>query len=72
MQIGDIIHLNGLRAEYNLFGRDRFSACTLPNGDYVILALEDNYVKLAWSDSSGCPSRKHRYRIEKSACASPA
>jgi len=72
MQIGDIIHLDGLRAEYNFFGRDRFSACTLPDGDYVILAFEDNHVKLAWSDASGCPSRKHRYRIEKAACTSPA
>jgi hypothetical protein len=72
MQIGDIIHLNGLRAEYNFFGRDHFSACTLPNGDYVILGFEDNHVKLAWSDASGCPSRKHRYRIEKAACTSPA
>ncbi len=71
MRIGDIIHLDGLRAEYNLFGRDCFSACTLPDGDYEILALEDNHVKLAWSDASGCPSRKHRYRIEKAACTCP-
>ncbi len=71
MQIGDIIHLDGLRAEYNFFGRDRFSACTLPDGDYVIVALEDNHIKLAWTDASGCPSRKHRYRIGKAACTSP-
>ncbi len=45
MQIGDRIHLDGLKAEYSLFGRDRFSACTLPDGDYVIVALEDNHVK---------------------------
>ena len=43
MQIGDVIHLDGLKAEYNFFGRDRFSACTLPDGDYLIVALEDNY-----------------------------
>jgi len=65
MQIGDIIHLDGLRAEYSLFGRDRFSACTLPDGDYVILGFENNQVQLAWSDPSGYPSRKHRYRIGK-------
>jgi hypothetical protein len=67
MQIGDIIHLDGVKAEYNIFGRDRFAACTLPAGDYVIVALEDNHVKLAWTDSSGYPSRKHRYRIGKAA-----
>lgn len=72
MQIGDIVHLDGLRAEYNLFGRDRFAACTLPDGDYVIVALEDNHVKLAWTDASGCPSRKHQYRIGKAALTSPA
>jgi hypothetical protein len=65
MQIGDVIHLDGLRAEYSLFGRDRFSTCTLPDGDYVVLGMEENYVNLAWSDGSGYPSRKHRYRIEK-------
>lgn len=72
MRIGDIIHLDGLRAEYNLFGRDQFAACTLPDGDYVIVALEDNHVKLAWTDASGCPSRKHQYRIGKTALTSPA
>ncbi len=70
MQIGDVIHLDGLRAEYNFFGRDRFSACTLPDGDYVIVALEDNNIKLAWSDAGGCPSRKHRYRVGKAALIS--
>ena len=72
MQIGDIVHLDGLTAEYNLFGRDRFSACTLPDGDYVIVALEGNHVKLAWSDAGGCPSRKHRYRVVKAALVSSA
>ncbi len=71
MQIGDIIHLDGLRAEYNRFGRDHFSACTLPDGDYVILGFEGDHLKLAWSDASGLPSRKHRYRIVKAACMSP-
>jgi hypothetical protein len=67
MQIGDIIHLRGLRAEYNFFGRNRFADCTLPDGDYVILGFEDNHVELAWSDPGGYPSRKHRYRIGKAA-----
>lgn len=65
MQIGDVIHLDGLKAEYSLFGRDRFSTCTLPDGDYVILGFEEGYVKLAWSDEAGAPSRKHRYRIRE-------
>jgi hypothetical protein len=64
MQVGDVIHLDGLKAEYSLFGKDRFSACTLPSGDYVIVGFEEKYVKLAWSESGGYPSRKHRYRIE--------
>ena len=67
MQIGDIVHLGGLKAEYNFFGRDRFSACTLPDGDYVIVALGDNDIKLAWTDDTGSPSRKHRYRVGKAA-----
>jgi len=67
MQIGDIIHLDGLKAEYNFFGRNRFSACTLPDGDYVIVALGDNHIKLAWADAGGCPSPKHRYRVGKAA-----
>jgi len=66
MRIGDILHLDGVRAEYNLFGRDRFSACILPDGDYVIVALDASHVKLAWTGADGCPSRKHRYRITKS------
>ncbi len=64
MQVGDVIHLDGLKAEYSLFGKDRFSACTLPSGNYVIVGFEEEYVKLAWSESGG-PSRKHRYRIER-------
>jgi len=72
MQIGDVIHLDGLKAEYSLFGRDRFSTCTLPNGDYVILGFEEGYVKLAWSDVTGTPSRKHRYRILEAEVRHPA
>jgi hypothetical protein len=63
MEIGDVIRLNGLKAEYSLFGKDRFSRCTLPEGNYVIVGFEEGYVKLAWSDIDGHPSRKHRYRI---------
>lgn len=71
MQIGDVIHLDGLKAEYSLFGRDRFSTCTLPNGDYVILGFEEGYVKLAWSEGTGAPSRKHRYRIREAEVGPP-
>jgi hypothetical protein len=67
MRIGDVVHLDGLKGEYSLFGRDRFCACTLPDGDYVIVGFEDGYVKLAWSEVSGAPSRKHRYRVDRSA-----
>lgn len=72
MQIGDVIHLDGLKAEYSLFGRDRFSTCTLPNGEYVILGFEEGYVKLAWREGAGAPSRKHRYRIREAEVKSPA
>lgn len=65
MEVGQVIHLDGQKAEYSHFGKDRFSTCTLPDGDYVILGFEDSYVKLAWSDATGRPSRKHRYRIEE-------
>ncbi|MGB9615956.1 MAG: hypothetical protein ACP5M0_08345 [Desulfomonilaceae bacterium] len=67
MQIGDVIHLDGLKAEYSLFGKDRFCACTLPDGDYVVLDIEEDYVRLAWSEAPGFPSKKHRYRIERQA-----
>ena len=54
MQVGDVVHLDGLKAEYSLFGRDRFCACTLPDGDYVIVGFEDEYINLAkknsWAD----------------------
>lgn len=65
MKKGDTIHLNGLKAEYSHFGRDRFSTCTLPDGKYIITEIQDRYVNLAWSDAEGHPSRKHRYRIDK-------
>lgn len=66
MQVGDIIHLDGQRAEYSRFGKDRFSSCTLPDGRYVIVGFEGDYVSLAWSEADGRVSRKHRYRIEMS------
>lgn len=65
MQVGDTIHLDGIKAEYSLFGKDRFSSCTLPDGNYIVLGFEEQYVKLAWRDSGGYPSRKHRYRIDR-------
>ncbi len=66
MQVGDIIHLDGLKAEYSLFGKDQFSRCTLPDGQYHVVGFDEPYVKLAWSDADGTPSRKHRYRIRMS------
>jgi hypothetical protein len=71
MQIGQVIHLDGLKAEYSLFGKDRFSNCTLPDGDYFVMGLEDDYIKLAWSDQTGRPSRKHRYRVKTCVLGSP-
>jgi len=67
MHVGDVVHLDGLKAEYSMFGRDRFCACTLPDGDYVIVGFEDDYINLAWSEAGGGASRKHRYRVEKRA-----
>jgi hypothetical protein len=71
MRVGDVVHLDGLKAEYSLYGRDRFTTCTLPDGNYVVLDIEDSYVKLAWSDFGGFPSKKHRYRIHMEAIAAP-
>ncbi len=65
MQVGDVIHLKGLSAEYSLFGKDRFSRCTLPDGDYVIEGFDCDYIRLAWRELGGSASRKHRYRIGK-------
>jgi hypothetical protein len=68
MEIGDVIHLDGQKAEYSLYGRDRFTSCTLPDGNYVIVEIEnDGFVKLAWREFGGVPSRKHRYRINTEA-----
>ncbi len=64
VQVGDVVHLDGLRAEYSHYGRERFTPCTLPDGDYIIVGFEDGYVKLAWTNAGGAPSVKHRYRIE--------
>ncbi len=58
MQIGDVIHLDGLKAEYSLFGKDRFSSCTLPNGDYVILGFEETICE-------ACLERPGRYAVKK-------
>ncbi len=66
MRVGDVIHLDGLRAEYSHYGRDRFTPCTLPNGEYVIVGFDDGYVKLAWKNATtGGASPKHRYRVQK-------
>jgi len=65
MRVGDTIHLDGLRAEYSHYGRDRFTPCTLPNGEYVIVGFDDAYVKLAWKNATGAASTKHRYRVQK-------
>jgi hypothetical protein len=65
MHVGDVVRLDGLKAEYSRFGKDRFSSCTLPDGNYVILAIEDSYVNLVWSDAFGTVVRKHQYRILK-------
>jgi len=65
MRGGDTIHLAGLRAEYTHYGRDRFTPCTLPNGEYVIVGFDDAYVKLAWKNTTGSASTKHRYRVQK-------
>jgi hypothetical protein len=67
MRIGDIVHLDGLKAEYSLYGKDRFTTCTLPDGNYIIVGIEESYIKLAWSDIRGIPSKKHRYRIQLAA-----
>jgi hypothetical protein len=65
MQVGQVIHLDGLKAEYSLFGKDRFSNCTLPEGFYVVTGFEEDYINLAWSDRDGHASRKHRYRVKQ-------
>ena len=66
MEKGDVIHLKGIKAEYRLFGKKTYSQCILPDGDYIVLGIEDGFVNLAWSDTQGNPSRKHRYRVAES------
>ncbi len=67
MQIGDTVHLGGQKAEYSRFGKDGFSSCILPEGTYVVIGIDDDYINLAWREVDGSVSRKHRYRIERSA-----
>ncbi len=64
MEIGDIIHINGIKAEYRLYGKRSFSGCIMPDGDYVILDFEQGHTFLAWREAGGHPSRKHRYRVD--------
>lgn len=64
MEAGDTIHLNGIEAEYRLFGKASFHGCVMPDGDYVILSFEQGHVNLAWRETDGRPSKKHRYRVE--------
>ena len=46
MQIGDVIHLDGLKAEYNFCGRDRFSACTFPTATIKLSLWRTNISNL--------------------------
>lgn len=64
MKVGDVIHLNGIKAEYRLFGKKSFRGCIMPDGDYVVLGFEQGHVNLAWQEADGQPSKKHRYRVE--------
>lgn len=64
MKVGDVIHLNGIKAEYRLFGKKSFRGCIMPDGDYVVLSFEEGHVNLAWQEADGRPSKKHRYRVE--------
>jgi hypothetical protein len=64
MEAGDTIHVKGIKAEYRLFGNASFYGCILPAGDYVIMGFERDYVNLAWIETDGRPSKKHRYRVE--------
>ena len=63
MKIGDVIHLNGIKAEYRLHGKKSFHGCVMPDGDYVVLDFEQGHTHLAWRDGGGLPSKKHRYRV---------
>ncbi len=64
VEIGDVIHLNGIKAEYRLYGKRSFFGCIMPDGDYVVLDFEQGHTYLAWSEAGGYPSRKHRYRVD--------
>jgi hypothetical protein len=64
MQVGDIIHLNGIKAEYRLHGKSGSYGCIMPDGDYVVLKFEQGHIHLAWREAGGQPSKKHRYRVD--------
>lgn len=64
MEAGDTIHINGIKAEYRLFGKTSFHGCIMPDGDYLVLSFEQDHVNLAWRETDGQPSRKHLYRVE--------
>jgi hypothetical protein len=63
MNAGNTIHINGIRAEYRLYGKKAFNGCIMPDGDYVVMSIERGHVNLAWKETDGEPSRKHRYRV---------
>lgn len=64
MEAMQVIHLNGIKAEYRRFGKVSFHGCIMPDGDYVVLSFEQGHINLAWREPDGAPSRKHRYRVE--------
>ena len=64
MEAMQVIHLKGIKAEYRRFGKVSFHGCIIPDGDYVVLSFEQDYINLAWREPDGSPSRKHRYRVE--------
>jgi hypothetical protein len=64
MKAGNTIHIKGMKAEYRLYGKKAFHGCIMPDGDYVVMSIEQGHVNLAWKETDGEPSRKHRYRVE--------
>lgn len=64
MKSGNTIHIKGIKAEYRLYGKTAFNGCIMPDGDYVVMSIERDHVNLAWKETDGEPSRKHRYRVE--------
>ena len=64
MKAGDILHLNGIRAEYKLYGKKGFRGCIMPDGNYIVLSFEQGFVNLAWQEIDGDPSKKHLYKVE--------